>query len=131
MRRDRVAANAAAKGAPTPQAVMETTQINAVRKAPRAPPHTASFKVLFGPGAGGAIPITKVRTTIGRAGVLVALLIRTGDTFALSLVEGDRPPLVNGAALAGDEAVLVAGDVIEILGARLELVGAPKAVDPL
>jgi hypothetical protein len=82
------------------------------------------LKVLSGPRAGHAMPITKVRTTLGRAGVQVAMVIRTGDAFALSVVEGDRLPTVNGVAMTGSEAVLAAGDVVEIMGARLEFVGA-------
>ena len=131
MRRDRVAENVAASRASTPEPepepmpVAETPLPDAVRAAPRPSPRTASVKVLSGPSAGRAIPITKDRTTIGRAGVQVAVLIRTGDIFALTLVEGERPPLINGAAPAGDETVLAAGDVIEIAGARLEFVGVP------
>ncbi len=130
MRRDRVAANAAAGRTAAPVPASESTQAIAVRKAPRAPPRVASFKVLSGPGEGRSIPIPKVRTTIGRAGVQVALVIRTGDTYALSLVEGDRPPLVNGAAPEGAETVLEPGDVIEIAGARLEFTGLPPAAGP-
>jgi len=133
MRRDRVAENAAAKrtSAPEPELapVADVPPPNAVRPAPRPPPSVASVKVLSGPRAGRAIPITKAQTTIGRAGVQVALLSRTGDTFALSLVEGERPPLINGAVPASDETVLAPGDVIEIAGARLEFVGLPQVVD--
>ncbi len=129
MRRERAAANAAARRALAPVPALERTQANAVQKVTRPPPSTASLKVLSGPGAGHAIPITKVRTTLGRAGVQVAMLIHTGDTFALSVVEGDRLPTVNGAAMTASEAVLAAGDVIEIMGAKLEFVPAPKG-DP-
>ena len=131
MRRDRAAENAAAMRTlapePAPESEVERTQTNVIEKAVRAP-RAASFKVLSGPGTGGAIPITKVRTTIGRAGVQVALVIRTGDTFALSHVEGEVPPMVNGVSLTGSEALLVPGDVVEILGARLEFVAAPAAI---
>jgi pSer/pThr/pTyr-binding forkhead associated (FHA) protein len=128
MRRDRVAANAAAKRGPPSVPAAETTRANAVVAPPRPPPRAASLKVLSGPGEGRSIPIAKVRTTIGRAGVQVALIIRTGDTHALSRVEGD-PPRVNGALLEGSEAVLAPGDVIEIAGARLEFTGLPQAVE--
>jgi hypothetical protein len=130
MRRDRAAENAAARAPAGTQPGPESPAAEAPPKPPRAPPRTASFKVLAGPGAGTNVPITRVRTTIGRAGVQVALLIRTGETFALSHLEGDQPPRVNGVALAAAEAVLVPGDVIELLGARLELVAAPKASGP-
>src|SRR5450631_942567 len=132
MRRDRVAENAAAKRASGPESglalVADVPPPIAVRPALR-PPSVATVKVLSGPGAGRAIPITKAQTTIGRAGVQVALLSRTGDTFALSLVEGERPPLINGAMPAAEQTVLAAGDVIEMAGARLEFVGLPQVVD--
>jgi pSer/pThr/pTyr-binding forkhead associated (FHA) protein len=131
MRRDRVAENAAAKRASLsePQPVAEPPPAIAERTSPRLPVATASLRLLSGPVAGRAIPITKTQTTIGRAGVQVALLSRTGDSFELSLVEGERPPLVNGAAPTSDRTVLEAGDVIEIAGARLEFVGLPQLVD--
>jgi hypothetical protein len=125
MRRDRVAENNAAMRAAAPEPVPDAPPPDAVRP----PPRVAAVRVLSGPGTGRDIPITKARTTIGRAGVQVALLTRTGDTFALSLVEGERPPLVNGAAPAGDETILAPGDVIEIAGARLEFAGLPQAVE--
>jgi pSer/pThr/pTyr-binding forkhead associated (FHA) protein len=94
-----------------------------------APARVASVKVLSGPNAGRAIPLTKRETTIGRAGVQVALISRAGDSFDLKPVEGDRPPLINGKVLAGEGATLTSGDVIEIAGARLEFVGLPQAVE--
>ena len=128
MRRDRVAANAAAKRGPPSVPAAEATRANAVVAPSRPPPRAASLKVLSGPGEGRSILIAKVRTTIGRAGVQVALIIRVGDTYALSLVEG-APPLVNGVPLEAIEAVLAPGDVIEIAGARLEFTGLPQAVE--
>jgi FHA domain len=131
MRRDRVAENAAAKRAPItePPPVAESPPSAMDRTSPRAPAVVAALKVLSGPRTGREIPITKLETTIGRAGVQVALLSRTGDTFALSLVEGERTPLINGAPPTGDKTVLTAGDVIEIAGSRLEFVGLPQVVD--
>src|SRR5438067_916906 len=54
----------AAKEGPQPDRVAE-------QSVPTAPP-LASVKLLSGPGAGRAIPITKEKTTIGRAGLQVA-----------------------------------------------------------
>jgi hypothetical protein len=133
MRRDRVAENAAAlrearsepDPGPGPVPAAEATSQNRVRPASS----TFSLKVLSGPGAGRAIPLTKASTTVGRAGVQVALIGRTGDSFSLSLIEGQRPPLLNGAVPPGDKTPLASGDVIEILGARLQFVGPALAVD--
>jgi hypothetical protein len=102
---------------------------NPAPRTPAAPAPVASVKVLSGRNAGRAIPLTKPQTTIGRAGVQVALISRAGDSFGLKSVEGDRPPLVNGNTLADEGAVLTSGDVIEIAGARLEFVGLPQVVE--
>ncbi len=135
MRRDRVAENAAAmrevesepelEPGPHPAPAAEATSHN--RDRPASSP--VSLKVLSGPGAGRAIPLTKASTTVGRAGVQVALISRTGDSFSLSLIEGERPPLLNGAVPTGDKTPLASGDIIEILGARLEFVGPALVVD--
>jgi pSer/pThr/pTyr-binding forkhead associated (FHA) protein len=137
MRRDRVAENAAAlrevgseaepgsDQVPDPVPAAEATSQNLAR--PASSP--VSIKVLSGPGAGRAIPLTKASTTLGRAGVQVALISRTGDSFSLSLIEGERPPLLNGTVPTGDETPLASGDIIEILGARLEFVAPALVVD--
>jgi pSer/pThr/pTyr-binding forkhead associated (FHA) protein len=102
---------------------------NPVPRTPTAPPPVASVKVLSGRDAGRAIPLTKPQTTIGRAGVQVALISRAGDSFDVKPIEGDRSPLLNGNVLAAGGAALSSGDVIEIAGARLEFVGLPQPVD--
>ena len=81
-----------------------------------------SVKVLAGPQAGREIPLTKEETSIGRAGVQVALLSRSGDAFHLKSIEGDRPPLVNGQPATDAGVDLSPGDVIEIAGSKLEFV---------
>jgi pSer/pThr/pTyr-binding forkhead associated (FHA) protein len=135
MRRDRVAENAAAlrevgsepelEPSPHPVPAAEATSHNRARPASSL----VSLKVLSGPGAGRAIPLTKASTTVGRAGVQVALISRTGDSFSLSLIEGERPPLLNGNAPTGDTTPLASGDIIEILGARLEFMGPALVLD--
>jgi pSer/pThr/pTyr-binding forkhead associated (FHA) protein len=85
-----------------------------------APP--ASIKVLSGLNAGMSIPLRKVETTVGRPGVQVASIVRSGAYFKLQPLEGISPPAVNGQPVGRDGAELAQGDVIEIAGTRLEFV---------
>jgi hypothetical protein len=89
---------------------------------PIPPAPKPSVKVLAGPQAGREIPLTKGETSIGRAGVQVALISQSGDAFHLKSIEGDRAPLVNGQPAAGAGVDLSPGDVIEIAGSKLEFV---------
>jgi len=81
-----------------------------------------SVKVLAGPQAGREIPLTQEETSIGRAGIQVALISQAGGAFRLKSIEGDRAPLVNGQPAMGAGVDLSSGDVIEIAGSRLEFV---------
>ena len=86
------------------------------------PDPTASIKVLSGLNAGMSIPLRKAETTIGRPGVQVASIVRSGAYFKLQPLEGISPPAVNGEPVGRDGAELARGDVIEIAGTRLEFV---------
>ena len=44
------------------------------------------------------------------------------DEIRVVPVEGERPPSINGAAVAAEGQALASGDVLEIAGIRLELV---------
>src|SRR2546429_1360711 len=81
-----------------------------------------SVKVLAGPQAGREIPLTQEETSIGRAGIHVALISQAGGAFRLKSIEGDRAPLVNGQPAMGAGVDLSSGDVIEIAGSKLEFV---------
>jgi hypothetical protein len=112
-----------------PRAVKGTTAVdrtNTIDVEPDVPPPSPlskpSVKVLAGPQAGRDIPLTKEETSIGRAGVQVALISHAGDAFRLKFVEGDLAPLINGQPATGDGVDLAPGDVIEIAGSRLEFV---------
>ena len=85
-------------------------------------PLKPSVKILAGPQAGRDIPLTKEQTSIGRAGVQVALISQAGDTFRLKPIEGDRAPLVNGQPAEGVGVDLSSSDVIEIAGSKLQFV---------
>jgi pSer/pThr/pTyr-binding forkhead associated (FHA) protein len=101
---------------------MRSTLVDAPLSVPIPPASTPSVKVLAGPQAGREIPLTKGETSIGRAGVQVALISQAGNVFRLESVEGDRAPLVNGQPAAAAGVDLSPGDVIEIAGSKLEFV---------
>jgi hypothetical protein len=82
----------------------------------------ASVKVLTGVNAGMSIPLTKKDTTIGRPGLQVAAIVRTGERFVLKPIEGDSPLTINDQPVVGEETVLTPGDIIAIAGIRIEFV---------
>ena len=87
-----------------------------------APPQGPSLKLLTGLNAGTLITLTKLETTVGRPGIQVALIVKTGASFRLRPVEGISPPALNGRPIGSDGAALAPGDIIEIAGTRLEFV---------
>lgn len=109
----------------------ESTQRNLAVAGNPVPPASADgaaadgpiLKFLSGHKAGQALALTRDRTTIGRAGVQLAVIERSGDGYRLRPVEGDPTP-VNGRPATADGVALVPGDVVEILGNRLEFVAA-------
>jgi hypothetical protein len=108
-----------AKGARPPE---RAEAVDVAPAVPIAPLPKPSVKILAGPQAGRDIPLTNDQTTIGRAGVQVAVISQAGDAFRLKSIEGDRPPLVNGQPAANAGVDLSPGDVIEIAGSKLEFV---------
>jgi len=105
----------------------ESTQRNlAVAANPISPgpadgavPDGPLLKFLSGYKAGQAVALTRERTTIGRAGVQLAVIERSGNGYRLRPVEGAPTP-VNGRPATADGVPLAPGDVVEILGTRLE-----------
>jgi len=86
-----------------------------------------AVRVLSGAHAGRVMPLAKSETLVGRAGVQVAALRRSDDEIRLVPVEGATLPNVNGVPIAADGQRVAAGDILEIAGARLELVGPTGA----
>jgi FHA domain len=95
---------------------------DAPAKVQSPPTPKPSVKVLAGPQAGRDIPLLKDETTVGRAGVQVAVISQSGLTFRLRSIEGDSAPLVNGKPAAAHGVDLYPGDVIDIAGSKLEFV---------
>ena len=93
----------------------------------RPPAGVASVRLLAGIHAGAFIPLFKPETTLGRPGIQVAAIAKSGKAFVLKRIEGERPPVVNGQPIAPDGADLAHGDVIEVVGKKLEFVGPDMA----
>jgi hypothetical protein len=103
-------------------AAVRSTLVDAPAVVPIPPAPKPSVKVLSGPQAGREIPLIQEETSIGRAGIQVALISQAGGAFRLKSIEGDRAPLVNGQPATGAGVDLSPGDVIEIAGSKLEFV---------
>jgi pSer/pThr/pTyr-binding forkhead associated (FHA) protein len=137
MRRERAAENAAADRtaampANPPRVPAAANPASGVVAPPAASApalrRNPSLKVLSGAGEGQLIPLAKAETSLGRAGIQVAIITRRGESFRLRQIEGERPVQINGSALAKSEVELATGDVIEVVGRRLEFVGMPQVV---
>jgi len=87
-----------------------------------AAPQQAALKILNGPRAGEVMPITKQRTSLGKPGVQVAVIMLQGDGYQLQPVAlgGKRiTTRINGKPLGEAAVALHFGDEIEIADARL------------
>ena len=92
----------------------------------RRPDPAPALKVVSGAKAGRIVALVKDETLIGRTGVQVAALRRTVDEVRVVPIEGVNPPSVNGTPVAPEGQPLAAGDILEIAGTRLEVVGPAK-----
>ena len=86
---------------------------------PVEPAH-AVVRVLDGPGAGRELSLTKVVTTLGKPGVVIAAITRKRHGFALAHVDGKLRGQLNGAELGDDPVELKSGDVITLADIRME-----------
>jgi len=85
-----------------------------------------ALKVVSGAKAGRIVALVKDETLIGRAGVQVVALRRTPDEVRVVPIEGLNPPRVNGIRVVPEGQSLAIGDVLEIAGAKLELIAPMK-----
>ncbi len=88
-----------------------------------------SLRILSGPSSGRLIKLVQAETTMGRAGIQVAAIVRAGEVFQLKPVEG-APPMLNGTTVSVPAATLASNDVIEVAGTRVEFVGVQAAETP-
>ena len=80
-------------------------------------------KVLTGEAAGREMVLTKVVTTIGKPGVLLASITRRPSGCVIAHVEGSGRPTVNGVEMVNDVMQLQDGDVIDLAGTRMKFMG--------
>ena len=84
----------------------------------------ATIRVMNGAAAGREVVLTKVVTTVGKAGVQVASITKRPGGYVIAHVEGTHRPAINGAPLTGDSVHLKNGDVIELAGTQMQFVQA-------
>ncbi len=111
-------------GEPEGEGAGESEGEGAAAAMPRAGLDPA-IKVLSGARAGSVVALTRRETLVGRAGVQVAALKRDGGEIRIVPVEGASRPSVNGAPIAAEGQRLAPGDILEVAGARLEVL--PRA----
>ena len=80
----------------------------------------AAIQILNGPSAGRELVFTKNLTTLGKAGVQVAVIARRPQGYFITHVEGVRFPVVNGKTLDAQAHPLTEHDIIELAGVKME-----------
>ena len=96
---------------------------SAVAAAPVSQPDAgtvAAIQILNGPSAGREMVFTKNLTTLGKAGVQVAAIVRRPQGYFITHVEGARFPAVNGKTLDAQAHPLTDHDIIELAGVKME-----------
>ncbi len=81
-------------------------------------PVAAHVQILGGVNAGKQLALTKAVTTLGRPGVQVVAISRSGDAYVI-VHQGGTWPLVNGVAIDQGPQTLKHGDVIDLSGTRM------------
>jgi pSer/pThr/pTyr-binding forkhead associated (FHA) protein len=121
------AAKAAAKAfgeTPAMQALATAPAVVSAAAVVAAPPveqaAVAAIQILNGPSAGRELVFTKNLTTLGKAGVQVAVIARRPQGYFITHVEGDKRPTVNGAEIGAAPHSLKDHDVIELAGVKME-----------
>lgn len=85
----------------------------------------AGLQILSGNSTGRVLDLNKSLTTIGKAGVQVAVFTRRPVGFFITHVEGDSYPLVNGQPLGAQARQLNDQDTIEIAGTKMSFFYKP------
>lgn len=80
----------------------------------------ARVQVLNGPATGKELVLSKTLTTLGKAGVQVAVITRRPQGYFITHVEGKSTPDVNGSAIGMQAHQLNDHDVIELAGVKME-----------
>ncbi len=106
-------------GAPPRPAAVPSASLGAPPQ-PAAAPLAAAIQILNGPSAGKELQFTKNLTTLGKAGVQVAVIMRRPQGYFIAHVEGKSFPMVNGKTLDAQAHPLNDHDVIELGGLKME-----------
>lgn len=80
----------------------------------------ASIKIIGGAGNGKEMHLTKDLTTIGRPGIQVAAITRSPQGYAITHIDGERMPVVNGQTIGSAAHALQDGDVFELAGIAMQ-----------
>ncbi len=87
-----------------------------------AAPPVAAIRVTTGPSAGREVVLDKDEILVGRVGLQVAAVRRSGAGMHLVAVEGAAPPRVNGEPVTAEGTPLALGDVLDVAGTELKVV---------
>ncbi len=80
----------------------------------------ASIKIISGSNSGKEMPLTKTLTTVGRPGIQVAVITRSPQGYAITHIEGDSRPSVNGQTIGIAAYALQDGDVLNLAGIEMQ-----------
>ncbi|MEO8600879.1 MAG: FHA domain-containing protein [bacterium] len=80
----------------------------------------ASIKIISGSNSGREMQLTKALTTIGRPGIQVAVITRNALGYAITHIEGDTRPSVNGQTMRTTAQALQDGDVFNLAGIEMQ-----------
>lgn len=124
---DDVSSEAVAVSVPAaPQTDADAGDAPAPRRVEKLTDLEPALKVVSGVKVGRIVALVKDETLIGRAGVQVVALRRTPDEVRVVPIEGVSPPRVNGIRVVPEGQLLAIGDILEIAGAKLELIAPTK-----
>lgn len=107
-------------------ALVEEAPVAEAAQAPEAVPLVvkmapqAKLQVLNGTGVGRELPLNKAMTTLGKAGLQVAVVTKRANGFYVTHVEGKVFPVVNSQSIGAQAHLLNNHDVIEIAGVKME-----------
>ncbi|MEO8408241.1 MAG: FHA domain-containing protein [Oxalobacteraceae bacterium] len=82
--------------------------------------HQARLTIIGGAGNGKKMHLAKDITSIGRPGVAVAAITRSPQGYAITHIEGDTRPSVNGHTIGSAAHALQDGDMLGLAGVAMQ-----------
>jgi len=98
---------------PADAATTATPSVSAAGKVGRV-------QVLNGSNSGRELVLNKALTTLGKAGIQVAVITKRPNGYFITHVEGQILPIVNGVSAGAQAYALNDHDVIELAGVKME-----------